>query len=761
MSLPLRIDFPAPGPGDPSLPAALWRQLFMESEDAQMICDGEGIIAEVNREAARLFGLERGMSLGKTGLLNADALGQVQAALSGGARQPFVLPGVNLAIAAAESRMADLKISCLSTGCWLVSFKDATRRLRLESHTQRLLAAIDSTPDVVILTDPEYRITFVNPAFEAATDYIVEDVLQRTVDAFHAPLQDSKIQEYKEGARRGADWVGELIMQRRDGSTYPVDMTFSPVHDGQGQFIGAVAFQRDISGRKKLQDALLMERNFARSIINSLDASLYTLDGRLRLTHFNNGWKRMPGEHGWLRFETEPQVGRCLLEYVVDALRRAELEKAFNEVLAEGRPQELQSVDPSGRHWVMSVFPWHHDGRIRGLIYRVTDNSALAGVQQQLFQAQKMSTVGALVAGVAHDFNNLLLAMRGNLSLATMDSQLSTEVRARLQQVDDATVRATDLSRQLLAFSRPAEENVTVLDFNNVLKEAGEMAKRVLRSKVKLTLNPTPEPLKVQLDRTQAIQILLNLSINAFDAMPTGGALAITNSRIDLTEEQRARTRRPRLPVQFMRCSVTDTGSGIQPDVLPRIFNPFFTTKAVGKGTGLGLSIVSNVVSKTGGFIEVESTVGKGTTFHIYLPLEAGPLTKTDSEIRQQIRRGTGRLLVVDDLDLVLEFAGNFLKQAGYQVLTANSADAAIKILSQQKLPIDLLFTDYTMPGRNGWQLIQEVMARWPLTRCVLASGYIDDAERAEIAKAPNVRLLNKPYGIPEATNIIAETLGR
>lgn len=626
-------------------------------------------------------------------------------------------------------------------------------------HTHRLLAAIDSTPDVVILTDQDYRITFVNPAFEAATGYGVENVLGRMVDAFHAPNQEDKVREYKEGARRGADWVGELIMQRREGSTYPVDMSFSPVHDGQGHFIGAVAFQRDISGRKKLQDALMVERNFGRSIINSLDASLYTLDGRLRLTHFNNGWKRMPGEHGWLRFDSEPQAGRCLLDFVVDEPRRAQLERAFHEVLAEGRPQELQSVDPSGRHWVMSVFPWHHEGQIRGLIYRVTDNSALAGVQQQLFQAQKMSTLGALVAGVAHDFNNLLLAMRGNLSLATMDGQLPAEVRARLQQVDDAAVRATDLSKQLLSFSRPAEENVMVLDFNQVIKEAGEMARRVLRSRVKLVLQETPEPLKVQMDRTQAIQVLLNLCINAFDAMPAGGSLTVANARVDLTAEQRARLRRARADVQFMRCSVTDTGTGIQPEVLPRIFTPFFTTKSVGKGTGLGLSIVSNVVSKAGGFIEVDSKVGAGTTFHIHLPIEFGPLTKTDTEIRQQICRGTGRLLVVDDLDLVLEFAAKFLKQAGYQVLTANSADAAVKLLSQQKLPIDLLFTDYTMPGRNGWQLIQEVMARWPLTRFVLASGYIDDADRAEILKAPKVRLLSKPYGIFEATSIIADAL--
>src|SRR5262245_5627397 len=225
-------------------------------------------------------------------------------------------------------------------------------------------------------------------------------------------------------------------MVRRDGTTYPVEMTFSPIHHANSQLIGAVAFQREISTRKRIHEAFLTERNFVRSIINSLEASLYTLDGKLRLTHFNNGWEKMPEEHGWLRISEPPQVGRHLLDYVPDNTHRAELEAAFHSVLAEGRPQEFQSVDANGRHWSMSVFPWHHEGQIRGLIYKVTDNTAFVGVQNQLFQAQKMGTIGALAAGVAHDFNNLLLAIRGNVGLAMLDAKTSPETLQRLEQVE-------------------------------------------------------------------------------------------------------------------------------------------------------------------------------------------------------------------------------------------------------------------------------------------------------------------------------------
>ena len=737
--------------------AAWWQHLFVESEDAQIVCDDVGSVREANRRAAEQFDLKPHDSIFDSGRLAPGATSQLRDALARQTQRTETLGTVGITCPSGVCLIADVHLVPLDAGRWLLVIKDASRRWRLEAHTQRLLAAIDSTPDVVILTDAQFAITFVNPAFENATGYTIEEALGRPVDFFQVD-ERSRTNEYLDGAARGADWVGELTMVRRDGTPYPVEMTFSPIHNGQGEFIGAVAFQRDITSRRRIHDAFQAERNFVQSIINSLDSALYTLDGKLRLTHFNNGWQKMPAEHGWLKFEDTPQAGRSLLDYVADGVRRSELERAFKSVLAEGQPQELQTVDATGRHWVMSVFPWHHEGQIKGLIYRVTDNTAFVGVQNQLFQAQKLGTMGALAAGVAHDFNNLLLAIRGNVGLVLMDSKTSPESKARLDQVENAAARASDLTQQLLSFSRASDEKIAVLDFNQVIKEAADLAKRVLRGKVSLKLNPTDTPLKVQMDATRASQLLLNLCINAHDAMPKGGTLTITNSLVDLTAAQWAKVKR-RGDMQFMRCSVSDTGTGIPSEVLPRIFNPFFTTKEKGKGTGLGLSIVHSVVSKAGGFIEVESAVGAGATFHVYLPIDTGPLTKTDTEFRKQLVKGTGRLLVVDDLDLVLEFAANFLKQAGYQVFTANSAEAALKVLAQQKLPFDLVFTDYSMPGKNGWQLVQEITARWPLTKCLLASGYLDEAERGEIAKNPAVRLLNKPYSIAQATTIIAEML--
>lgn len=740
--------------------AAWWRHLFLEAEEAQLVVGRNGTIRAANRKAAQRFALSPGQSLLNGNLLASTAVEMVRESLLRIGGTSLHLGTVGLTDLQGVCVLADLKLHPLEAGEWLVVLCDATRRRRMEAHTQRLLAAIDSTPDVVMLTDPDFRVTFVNPAFEEATGYSLEDAVGQPVEFCQVASEGAGVNDFRSGVRRGADWIGEITLRRKDGTTFPAEMTLSPIHDNDGVWIGAVAFQRDITSRRKIYDAFQEEKHFIRSIINSLEAGLYTLDGRLRLTHVNDVWRKLPAEHGWLRLDGEPQVGRSLLDYVPDPARRNELERLFRTVLAEGRAQELQSVDPSGRHWLMSAVPWQHDGKIRGLIYKVTDNSAIVGAQQQLFQAQKMGIIGVLAAGVVHDFNNMLLAIRGNLALAMMEAQPGTSVHDRLQAVETAAARAECVAQQVVQFSRDTDEKVVVLDFNAVVRDASALAARTLRGKATLKLELPDAALKVQMDATRAMQLLLNLCINAYDAMPKGGTLTITNELADLTPEQVAKFR-PKSGRQFMRCRVSDTGSGIPPELLPRIFTPFFTTKGKGKGTGLGLSIVHDVVNKAGGFIEVESEVGRGTTFSVYLPVDAGPLTKTDTELKRQITKGTGRVLVVDDLDLVLEFAASFLTQAGYQVLTANSADAAIEILSKQSLPLDLVFTDFAMPGRNGWELIKEINQRWPLTKCLLASGYLDEELRNEIARCKAVRILNKPYDMAQATGVVAEMLDR
>jgi PAS domain S-box-containing protein len=737
-----------------------WRFLFNEAEDAQFVCIADGTVIEVNRRAARLFGLpvQDPPPRALHPILTASTFRRLRDHLARNPDHPETFSAVSIQCEDRVGMVADLTISSLGGPFWLLAFKDASRRWRLETHAQRLITAVDSTSDVVLLADSQFRLTFVNAAFQIATGYTIEDSLGRSLEFLRSPLDHSKIAECNRRLHEGHDWSGEFTNLRADGTELPVEVCISPIFGKTDEFLGCVSFERDVSAKKRLQNELLLERNFVRSIINSLESAIYTVDRQFRLTHINDAWRKLPPQHGWLTFQGPPQTGLSLLDYVADPTRRAELRTQFINVLMEGRPQEHRITQGEGRHWLINIIPWRHDEEIRGLIYKVTDNTQFINLQNQLYQAQKMETIGALAAGVAHDFNNLLLAIRGNVSLLLLDESVEQQHSTRLKQIDQAAVRAAEITQQLLSFSRASDEHITILDFNQVIQEAAQLARRTARGKIGIKLEPSPRPVKVQMDSTRAQQLLLNLCVNAQDAMPEGGKLTITNSVIELTPAQAAKAQKP-AGTAFVRCTIADTGTGIPPEILSRIFDPFFTTKGQGKGTGLGLAIVQSVVAKAGGFLEVDSEVGRGTCFHIYLPLDQGPVSAAVQQPQSNLNAGTGRILVVDDLDMVLEFTGSFLHKAGYEILTAISADEAIRILAQQTKPVDLMFTDFNMPGKNGWQLIQEVAPKYPTMRIVLSSGYLDDAERFQIESKYRVRILNKPYNISEATQLISEVM--
>lgn len=743
---------------------AWWRCLFERSEDAQLVCDATGRIVEANRRARQLLGVEPGPGVPPVNLRHSftEAVARkILPLLSRPAGGHDTIPAVTLLSGGRLTMVADVQAAALGDGHSLVTIKDASRRWRMESHVQRLMTAVDSTPDVIFVTDAAFNITFVNASFQAVTGHTIEDILGRPSALLRAPGQDHLIQEYLGRIATGGDWTGELVNARADGRTYPVEAVISPIYEKKGDFLGFAAFERDLSAKKRLQNEVLLERNFARSIINSLDAAVYTIDCQFRLTHANEGWTKLPPEHGFLTVKAAPRAGQPLLELVSEPARRAELQMLFDFVLKKRQPEEIHATWPDRQHhWLIKIAPWWHEGEVQGLIYIVTDHTFLHQLQNQLYQAQKMETVGALASGVAHDFNNLLLAIRGNASLLMLSDTLDDAVRRRLQQIDQAASRAADITKQLLSFSRASDDKETIVDFNQVVREATELARRTLKGKTDVTLDLPATPLRVRIDSTRAQQVLLNLCVNAQDAMPGGGKLVVSNRQVALTAAQASKAG-VKPGTRFIRCSVADAGTGIPPEVLARIFDPFFTTKEKGKGTGLGLSIVHSVVATAGGLIEVESVPGQGTTFHIYLPEAQAGLTASAQLVQAPLVRGSGRILVVDDLDLVLEFTRSFLTEAGYEVLIANSAEDALRQLEAMATPVDLLFTDYYMTGKNGEQLMKEVSARWPGVRFILASGYLEEAERAHIEREFKARILHKPFHLREAIALVAETMQR
>lgn len=741
-------------------PRQWWETFFEASEDAMLICCADGEIKKANRRAQQLFyhlNKQQDKPINFLDSLTTETGNQAKELLNRTDGCQVTIPAVAILIQDKIQQIADLLFTPLGDGDSLVIIRDASRRRRMESHVHRLLAAIEVTRDVIFLTDSELRIVFTNPAFQSVTGYTIEEALGQPADFLRAPEELEKYHQCLKRLESGYDWEGELINIRADGTRYISSVCISPIFDKQGEFIGYASFEKDITQQKLLEEELIKEKYYVDSIINSIDSAIYTTDKEFKLFHTNDGWRNFPNKHGFLDITEPPATGRSLLDYINDSEKRSELKAIFECVLADGQSRELRS-SCGNRHWLIKISPWQVNGENRGIIYMVTDQTRFYELQRQLYQAQKMETVGALAAGVAHDFNNLLMAIQVNTSLLLMKSDLDESMYSTLKEIETAAERAASITKQLLSFSRPSDDQDVVVDFNSIANEARQLFMRSLRHDVEVQVVPVEPPPKVLINPTRAHQVLLNLFINAQDAMPKGGTITVINQYRQLTHEQSIKARKPPGTV-FLCCSVSDTGTGIPPEIMRKIFEPFFTTKEKGKGTGLGLSIVNNIVLQAGGFIEVFSEVGKGTTFDIYFPITTHELKQKEKKDAPKVLKGHGRILVVDDLDLVLEVAQRFLSLLGYEVLVAHSVDEALDVLASAEKPIDLVLTDYNMNGRNGIDLIYEAREKWNNLKFILTSGYIGEAERQKVESIPGVKILNKPYNVREAADLIVSLL--
>ncbi|MGN6384972.1 MAG: PAS domain S-box protein [Verrucomicrobiota bacterium] len=735
--------------------AGWWHALFDASEDAVLICTAEGAIRDLNKRARKC--LEHASITTQGCIFEAFTLPTREKLKVWFARRPTLSETFSSLsfIPSGHLRMiVDLLICPLDGDHWLLTLKDASRRWRMESHVHRLMTAMDATPDVFFLTDADYKITYVNAAFQNVTGFSIEDTLGRGAEFLRAPSDQNLVARYIAAVEAGADWVGEIKNVRRDGSEYPVEASISPIYDRTGELLGYVSCERDISAKKQLQDELVSQRDFSQSILHSMDAAVYAVDRDFKLRQINSTWKQLPENHAYFQLSRAPREGDLLLEFIPDPIKRIEVKLAFEDVLKTGEALEF-CIEGNNRSWLTKISPWEHSGEIVGLIYQVSDQTKLAELQNALYQAQKLKTIGSLAAGIAHDFNNLLLVIRGNSTLLLLGEENPENARKYLLNIEQASARAADITQQLLAFSRASKEQTSVFDFNDVIHEVSQLTGGSLTSNIRIKLNPTPSPAKVRMDRSRAHQVILNLCVNAQDAMPRGGTLEMSNTIVELTPHHAVKTDFP-VGTPFLRCTVSDTGSGIPPEVLPRIFDPFFTTKEVGKGTGLGLSIVHGIINQAGGFIEVESVINQGTRFHVFIPTVESEITLSAKPTRP-ISDCSGRILIVDDIELVLECTSDFLQAVGFEVFSAHNADEAFRILSQNE--VDLLLTDYNMPGISGMDLIAQARVRWPKIKCILASGYLDQAVEDRILNELGSATLRKPYNVADAAELISAML--
>jgi PAS domain S-box-containing protein len=399
-------------------------------------------------------------------------------------------------------------------------------------------------------------------------------------------------------------------------------------------------------------------------------------------------------------------------------------------------------------------------GRVDRVIGVATDITERKQLTAQLLQAQKMEAIGRLAGGVAHDFNNTLTVINGYTKLLLDTGALPAKAAEQLRLVYTAGMRAGNLTRQLLLFSRKHTTNKQVIDLNEHIRELARMFGRILGEPVRLELDLAPELKALHADSGMIEQILMNLAVNARDAMPQGGRLTLATSAVRFTEED-VDGRSGRRAGEFVCLRVSDTGCGIPPEIMPRIFEPFYTTKAPGVGTGLGLATVFGIVQEHEGWLEVDSTVGVGTTFRLYFP----PSTEQPAAAKGQTaepftQKGTETILLVEDETPVRDFTAAVLEHYGYRVLQAETGKDALEVWKWHAERIALLLTDMVMPdGISGMDLARELRKEKPPMPVILMSGYTSETVGKLIAQSPRTRFIQKPFPPSALTKVLRELL--
>jgi two-component system cell cycle sensor histidine kinase/response regulator CckA len=394
----------------------------------------------------------------------------------------------------------------------------------------------------------------------------------------------------------------------------------------------------------------------------------------------------------------------------------------------------------------------------RGVAF-VLDLTERKQLEDKLRQAQKMEAVGQLAGGIAHDFNNLLTVISGCSVLALGDMKPDDPNRSLIEEVRRAGDRAASLTRQLLAFSRKQYLTPVALDLNTTIRDLQKMLRRLIGEHIELTADLDPSVGSVMADPGQIEQVIVNLAVNARDAMPQGGRFAMRTANVNLSIEE-ARSKALALAGQYVRLSVSDNGCGMSPEVQKHLFEPFFTTKEVGKGTGLGLATVHGIVTQSEGFVEVESELGRGTTFHVYLPrhLEGAPEASTSHAAPGP--RGTETVLLVEDEDPVRNFVESVLKSYGYQVLTARHGEEALEMVKSRP-PVHLVVTDVVMPRMSGPEFVGALKPLYPDLKVLFLSGYAGDAVTRHGIADSGGDFLEKPFSPLVLANKVRALLDR
>jgi two-component system cell cycle sensor histidine kinase/response regulator CckA len=633
---------------------------------------------------------------------------------------------------------------------------EATERRRKEEDLLRLAAIVECSEDAIIAADLDGKITDWNAGAEKMFGYSRAEAAGMPVTIIASPERKHEALEIQARIRRGARVINqETLRLKQDGTTVHVSLTVSPIRNQAGRLTGSAAIVRDISERIEMEAALRRsEANFRSVIENSPYGALRTLlDGRILLAN--------PAVVRMLGYSSEGEI--LSLNMARDIYRNA---ADRTRVIEQSRSTDyLKDIEVEWKHRsgspIMVRFSSHvvkdQAGEIDHFDLMVQDITKQRNLEDQLRQAQKMEAIGRLAGGIAHDFNNLLGVIIGYSELAMDQIEPASAVRGQVEQIRRAGERASALTRQLLAFSRQQVLDTKTLNLNAIISDMAQMLLRLIGEDIELQTKLESGLHAVRGDQGQIEQVIMNLAVNARDAMPQGGKLMIETCNVTVEADELQR-HTSMMPGDYVLLTISDTGMGMDTETQAHIFEPFFTTKVQGKGTGLGLATVYGVVKQSGGYIWVYSEPGVGATFKVYLPRVLDELQTSIPADRGNSHQPAATVLVVEDEASLRTFTCTLLQNNGYTVLEAGDGEEALVLAGKYKGPIHLLLTDMIMPGMNGPAVAEKLASVHPEAKVLFMSGYTGFVSRGLID--PHAVLVSKPFTREELLRKIQQVLG-
>jgi PAS domain S-box-containing protein len=605
----------------------------------------------------------------------------------------------------------------------------------------------------IYMLDPKGHVTSRNAGAARIKGFTEDEIVGKHFSNFSVEEEREAgvPQKVLETARKEGRFEGEGWRVRKDGTRFWASVVVDAIKDDKGKLVGFAKITRDMTDKRAAQQALLeAERRFRLLVQGVTDYAIYMLDPNGRVTNWNAGAERIKG------YAPDDIIGEHFSRFYTDEDREKGVPTTALETARKAGRYEAEGwrVRKDGtRFWASVVIDSikDDDGQLIGFAKITRDMTEKRKTQlrleesrEQLFRSQKMEALGQLTGGIAHDFNNLLTAILGAAELAGRNVQDRQKVTRMLDGIRSSAQRGASLTKQLLAFARAQPLEIKSVDLRQFMNEATTLIRPSLRSNIEVVIEVSDQLWGVESDAGALELALLNLAFNARDAMPDGGTLKLSASNAVLKGQPEG------LTGEHVALRVADTGEGMARETMERVFEPFFTTKAFGEGTGLGLSQVFGFAKQIGGAVTVESELGKGATFTLYLPASRGLHLMPETNGKQAL----GRVLIVEDDELVAELAAGMLSELGFESTVAHSAKEALEQMASGDRP-KLIFTDIIMPGGiSGLELARKLRSRFPELPILLTTGYSE-----EVGSAHGFPVLQKPYEIESLAGAVQKVL--